>query len=133
MCTLGPRESRTPLRTAPVNLAVVDVLNRRVAQSPFRSVHGLAKALPDGVAQPLYLLLRGRAIINLAELFAICEALRVPPRQVLAEAESRRGERGWGGGVRRAPPDRGRAGRARGAVRPTGERGCRRAMAASAA
>jgi transcriptional regulator with XRE-family HTH domain len=71
-----------------LSLAVVDVLNRRVAQSPFRSVHGLAKALPTVSRSQLYLLLRGQAVIDLAELFAICEALRVPPRQVLAEAET---------------------------------------------
>lgn len=71
-----------------MSLAVVDVLNRHLAKSRFRSVHGLAKAVPTVSRSQLYLLLRGQAVIDLAELFAICSALGVPPRQVLAEAET---------------------------------------------
>ena len=79
----GPRSEQTPL-----SLAVVDVLNRHLAHSSIRSVHGLAKAVPTVSRSQLYLLLRGEAVIDLAELFAICEALRVTPRQVIAEAEA---------------------------------------------
>ena len=79
-----------------MSLAVVDVLNRRLAQSPHRSVHGLAKAVPTVSRSQLYLLLRGQAVIDLAELFAICEALRVRPRRVMAEAEDRVGAAGLG-------------------------------------
>lgn len=78
----GPRSQQTPL-----TLAVVDVLNRRLARSRHRSVHGLAKAVPSVSRSQLYLLLRGQAVIDLAELFAVCEALEVRPRQVVTEAE----------------------------------------------
>ena len=78
----GPRSQQTPL-----SLAVVDVLNRRLEKSSLRSVHGLAKVVPTVSRSQLYLLLRGQAVIDLAELFAICEALGVTPRQVIAEAE----------------------------------------------
>ncbi len=78
----GPRSEQTPL-----SLAVVDVLNRRLEKSSLRSVHGLAKVVPTVSRSQLYLLLRGQAVIDLAELFAICEALGVTPRQVIAEAE----------------------------------------------
>jgi hypothetical protein len=44
----------------------------------------------------LYLLLRGQAVIDLAELFAVCEALQVRPRQVVAEAEQLAGRNGLG-------------------------------------
>ena len=71
-----------------MSLAVVDVLNRRLEQSSLRSVHGLAKVVPTVSRSQLYLLLRGQAVIDLAELFAICEALGVTPRQVIAEAEA---------------------------------------------
>ncbi len=71
----------------PLTLAVVDVLNRRLARSPIRSVHGLAQAIPTISRSQLYLLLRGQAVIDLAELFAICEALGVRPHQVMSEAE----------------------------------------------
>jgi transcriptional regulator with XRE-family HTH domain len=67
---------------------VVDVLNRRLEKSSLRSVHGLAKAVPTVSRSQLYLLLRGHAVIDLAELFAICEALRVTPGQVIAEAQA---------------------------------------------
>jgi transcriptional regulator with XRE-family HTH domain len=70
---------------------VVDVLNRRLVESPLRSVHGLAKVVPTVSRSQLYLLLRGHAVIDLAELFAICEALGVTPQQVIAEAESATG------------------------------------------
>jgi hypothetical protein len=70
-----------------LSLAVVDVLNRRLEKSRVRSVHGLAKVVPTVSRSQLYLLLRGHAVIDLAELFAICEALGVSPRQVIAEAE----------------------------------------------
>jgi hypothetical protein len=66
---------------------VVDVLNRRLERSSLRSVHGLAKVVPTVSRSQLYLLLRGQAVIDLAELFAICEALGVAPRKVMAEAE----------------------------------------------
>jgi len=85
----GPRSQQTPL-----SLAVIEVLNRRVARSPHRSVHGLAKAVPTVSRSQLYLLLRGQAVIDLAELFAVCEALEVRPRQVLAEAEELAGGAG---------------------------------------
>jgi DNA-binding Xre family transcriptional regulator len=78
----GPRSQQTPL-----TLAVVEVLNRRLGGSPHRSVHGLAKAVPTISRSQLYLLLRGQAVIDLAELVAICDALEVRPRQVVGEAE----------------------------------------------
>jgi DNA-binding Xre family transcriptional regulator len=78
----GPRSQQTPL-----SLAVVEVLNRRLEESPLRSVHGLAKVVTSVSRSQLYLLLRGHAVIDLAELFAICEALEVTPRQVIADAE----------------------------------------------
>ena len=78
----GPRSQQTPL-----SLAVVEVLNRRIEASPLQSVHGLAKAVTTVSRSQLYLLLRGESVIDLAELFAICEALRVSPREVIAEAE----------------------------------------------
>ena len=68
-------------------MAVVEVLNARLARSPHGSVHGLAKAVPTISRSQLYLLLRGQAVIDLAELFAVCEALEVEPHRVLAEAE----------------------------------------------
>jgi hypothetical protein len=67
---------------------VIDVLNRHLEASPVRSVHGLAKVVPTVSRSQLYLLLRGQAVIDVAELFAICEALGVTPRQVIAEAEA---------------------------------------------
>lgn len=79
----GPRSEQTPL-----SLAVVDVLNRRLEKSALKSVHGLAKVVPTVSRSQLYLLLRGQAVIDLAELFAICEALGVTPRRVIAEAET---------------------------------------------
>jgi transcriptional regulator with XRE-family HTH domain len=79
----GPRSQQTPL-----SLAVIDVLNRHLEDSPLRSVHGLAKAVPTVSRSQLYLLLRGQAVIDVAELFAICEALGVTPLQVIAEAEA---------------------------------------------
>lgn len=82
----GPRSEQTPL-----TLAVVDVLNDRLARSPVRSVHGLAKVVPTISRSQLYLLLRGQAVIDVAELFAICQALGVRPRRVMAEAEDRAG------------------------------------------
>jgi hypothetical protein len=85
----GPRSEQTPL-----SLAVVDVLNSHLASSPVRSVHGLAKAIPTISRSQLYLLLRGQAVIDLAELFAICEALRIRPREVMGEAEDRVGDLG---------------------------------------
>jgi hypothetical protein len=66
---------------------VVEVLNRRIEASPLQSVHGLAKVVPTVSRSQLYLLLRGEAVIDVAELFAICEALRVSPQRVIAEAE----------------------------------------------
>jgi hypothetical protein len=78
----GPRSEQTTL-----TLAVVDVLNRRLRASSYRSVHGLAKSVPTVSRSQLYLLLRGQAVIDLAELFAVCQALQVRPRQVIAEAE----------------------------------------------
>jgi len=78
---------------------VVDVLNRHLARSRFRSVHGLAKGVPSVSRSQLYLLLRGQAVIDLAELFAICAALQVSARQVLAEAEVAAGESRSAGGV----------------------------------
>lgn len=71
---------------------MVDVLNRHLARSRFRSVHGLAKGVPSVSRSQLYLLLRGQAVIDLAELFAICAALQVSARQVLAEAEAAVGD-----------------------------------------
>ena len=79
----GPRSLQTPL-----SLAVIEVVNRRLAKSELGSVHGLAKAVPSVSRSQLYLLLRGEAVIDLAELFAICEALGVTPGQVIAEAEA---------------------------------------------
>ena len=75
---------------------MVDVLNRHLAQSPFRSVHGLAKAVPTVSRSQLYLLLRGQAVIDLAELFAICEALRVSAASGARGGRGGRGERGSG-------------------------------------
>ena len=66
---------------------MVEVLNRRLQASPLRSVHGLSKAVPTVSRSQLYLLLRGEAVIDLAELFAICDALAVSPRTVIADAE----------------------------------------------
>ncbi len=85
----GPRSEQTPL-----SLAVVDVLNARLADSPVASVHQLAQVVPTVSRSQLYLLMRGQAVMDLAELFAICEALRVRPRQVMAEAEQRVVDRG---------------------------------------
>ena len=79
----GPRSLQTPL-----SLAVIEVVNRRLAESDLGSVHGLAKVVPSVSRSQLYLLLRGEAVIDLAELFAICEALGVTPGQVIAEAEA---------------------------------------------
>lgn len=91
LCTLcgvraGPRSQQTPL-----SLGVIDVLNRRLERSPLRSVGALAKAVPTVSRSQLYLLMRGQAVIDVAELFAICEALGVTPGQVIAEAESKVG------------------------------------------
>jgi hypothetical protein len=80
----GPRSQQTPL-----SLAVIDVLNRHLEASPVRSVHGLAKVVPTVSRSQLYLLLGGQAVIDVAELFAICEALGVTPQQVIAEAEAK--------------------------------------------
>ena len=93
MCTLarvrdGPRSEQTPL-----SLAVVDALNHHLETSPLRSVHGLSKAVPTVSRSQLYLLMRGQSVIDVAELFAICDALGVSPRQVLAEAEAAVDER----------------------------------------
>jgi hypothetical protein len=74
-----------------LSLAVIDVLNRHIEASEVRSVHGLAKVVPTVSRSQLYLLMRGQAVIDVAELFAICEALGVTPRQVIAEAEARVG------------------------------------------
>ena len=79
----GPRSEQTAL-----SLAVVEVLNRHLHASPLRSVHGLAKAVPSVSRSQLYLLLRGEAVIDLAELFAVCDALEISPRAVIAEAEA---------------------------------------------
>ena len=79
----GPRSLQTPL-----SLAVIDVLNRHLEKSDLRSVHGLAQAVPTVSRSQLYLLLKGEAVIDLAELFAICEALGVTPSEVIAEAEA---------------------------------------------
>jgi len=67
---------------------VIDALNRRLESSPLRSVHGLSKALPAVSRSQLYLLLRGQAVIDLAEFFAICGVLELRPHEVLAEAEA---------------------------------------------
>ena len=84
----GPRSQQTPL-----SLAVIDVLNRHLATSSLRSVHGLAQAVPTVSRSQLYLLMRGQAVIDLAELFAVCEALGLTPLQVIAEAEADMGGR----------------------------------------
>jgi hypothetical protein len=63
------------------------VLNHHLASSPIRSVHGLAKAVPTVSRSQLYLLLRGHAVIDVAELFAVCDALGVRPRDVVGQAE----------------------------------------------
>jgi transcriptional regulator with XRE-family HTH domain len=63
-------------------------LNRRLEASAMRSVYGLAKAVPTVSRSQLYLLLRGQSVIDVAELFAICEALGVKPRQVMTEAQA---------------------------------------------
>ena len=78
----GPRSQQTPL-----SLAVIAVLNRHLEKSPLRSVHGLAQAVPTVSRSQLYLLMRGQAVIDVAELFAICEVLEVTPQQVIREAE----------------------------------------------
>jgi hypothetical protein len=72
----------------PLSLAVIEVVNRRLGESGLGSVHGLSKVVPSVSRSQLYLLLRGEAVIDLAELFAICEALGVTPGQVIAEAEA---------------------------------------------
>ena len=79
----GPRSQQTPL-----SLAVIDVLNRHLEKSSLRSVHGLAQAVPTVSRSQLYLLMRGQAVIDVAELFAVCEALGVTPVQVIGEAEA---------------------------------------------
>ena len=79
----GPRSEQTPL-----SLAVIEVLNRHLEDSPIHSVHGLSQAVPTVSRSQLYLLMRGQAVIDVAELFAVCEALGVTPRQVIAEAEA---------------------------------------------
>ena len=84
----GPRSQQTPL-----SLAVIEVLNHRLERSPFRSVHGLSKAVPTVSRSQLYLLMRAQTVIDLAELFAVCEALGVTPRRVIAEAEASVGRR----------------------------------------
>jgi transcriptional regulator with XRE-family HTH domain len=81
---VGPRSQQTPL-----SLGVIDVLNDRLERSSLRSVGGLSKAVPTVSRSQLYLLMRGQAVIDVAELFAICEALGVTPGQVIAEAETR--------------------------------------------
>jgi hypothetical protein len=75
-----------------LSLAVIDVLNQRLERSPLRSVHGLSKAVPSVSRSQLYLLMRGQTVIVVAELFAVCEALGVTPRRVIAEAEARVGQ-----------------------------------------
>jgi hypothetical protein len=82
-----------------LSLAVIDALNRHLAASSLRSVHGLAKVVPTVSRSQLYLLLRGQAVIDVAELFAICDALAVTPRQVLEEAEGAVGHGAGGGGA----------------------------------
>jgi transcriptional regulator with XRE-family HTH domain len=77
-----------------LSLGVIDVLNHRLERSPLRSVSGLSKAVPTVSRSQLYLLMQGRAVIDVAELFAICEALGVTPGQVIAEAEARVGRGG---------------------------------------
>ena len=83
----GPRSQQTPL-----SLAVIDVLNRHLEDSELRSVHGLAQAVPTVSRSQLYLLMRGQAVIDVAELFAVCEALGLTPLQVIAEAEAEMGD-----------------------------------------
>jgi hypothetical protein len=72
----------------PLSLAVIDVLNRHLEKSHLRSVHGLAQVVPTVSRSQLYLLMRGEAVIDVAELFAVCEALGLTPLQVIAEAEA---------------------------------------------
>ncbi len=66
---------------------MIGVLNRRLEQSPLKSVHGLAKVVPTISRSQLYLLMRGQAVIDVAELFAICDALEITAREVITEAE----------------------------------------------
>jgi hypothetical protein len=75
-----------------LSLAVIDVLNRHLEKSALRSVHGLAQAVPTVSRSQLYLLMRGQAVIDVAELFAVCEALGLTPMQVIAEAEAVAGD-----------------------------------------
>jgi hypothetical protein len=75
-----------------LSLAVIDVLNRHLEKSDLRSVHGLAQAVPTVSRSQLYLLMRGQAVIDVAELFAVCEALGLTPLQVIAEAEAAVGD-----------------------------------------
>ncbi len=72
---------------------MIDVLHQRLERSPLGSVHGLSRAVPTVSRSQLYLLMRGQAVIDVAELFAVCEALGVTPGQVIAEAEARVGQR----------------------------------------
>jgi hypothetical protein len=88
MCTLnrvraGPRSQQTPL-----SLAVIDVLDRHLQASEIGSIHMLAKAVPTVSRSQLYVLFRAQSVIDVAELFAICEALGVTPQQVIGEAEA---------------------------------------------
>jgi hypothetical protein len=67
---------------------VVDVLDRHLQASTIGSVHMLAKVVPTVSRSQLYVLFRGQTVIDVAELFAICEALGVTPQQVIGEAEA---------------------------------------------
>jgi hypothetical protein len=67
---------------------VIDVLDRHLQASTIGSVHMLAKVVPTVSRSQLYVLFRGQTVIDVAELFAICEALGVTPQQVIGEAEA---------------------------------------------
>lgn len=78
----GPRSEPTPLTRA-----VVAILNHTRDEQGV-SVHALAKAVAGRVSRSqLYDLLDGRRMIDLAELFAICDALGISATDVLDEAQ----------------------------------------------
>lgn len=68
--------------------AVVANINKRLRESPLRSVHGLSKAVPSVSRSQLYLLLNSEAVMDMAELYAICQALGVSVVEVVGEAEA---------------------------------------------
>jgi transcriptional regulator with XRE-family HTH domain len=86
----GRRSEHTPL-----SKAVVTVINAYLKAKGW-SVHRLSQKVETVSRSQLYLLLNGDAVMDVAELFAICEALGVKPAEVIGLAEK----------VQSAPPGR---------------------------